>query len=271
MITRTDLILEALGKLPEHTQTLKKRFAFLRHLDSAAFQKKAENMSVENLAEIIDVDHTELVEFLNLPPEKVNQNIQTLLIAKNRPGGFRYKQGENLKEKSFDVRELVASGVDPFTEIQKIAKTLKKNEYLKIASDFRPAPLLRHMESKGYVYEEEKEGDLFFTYFYFEGLYKKESGFLELAQNRCVKLKNDLHSKNRQSVVELDVRDLAAPEPMEKILATIHGNQNLQMVEVIHRKIPYLLVEPLARQGWGVAVFENGDDILVYAIKENLL
>ncbi|NPA73518.1 MAG: DUF1858 domain-containing protein [Epsilonproteobacteria bacterium] len=49
-----------------------------------------------------------------------------------------------------DANELLDKGKNPLAEAHKLLKKLKKDETLKIVSDFRPEPLIEEFEKQGY-------------------------------------------------------------------------------------------------------------------------
>lgn len=52
--------------------------------------------------------------------------------------------------KKFDVRRLIASGVEPFPEIRKRVDALAPNEGITIVSPFLPSPLIEKLSGEGF-------------------------------------------------------------------------------------------------------------------------
>lgn len=50
--------------------------------------------------------------------------------------------------------------------------------------------------------------------------------------------------------IELDVSDLAPPEPMEKIIFHLAKLANQHYLKVYHRRLPYPLFKVLVENGW---------------------
>ena len=61
--------------------------------------------------------------------------------------------------KRFDVRKLLADGIDPLTEIRKRVAGLKPNEGLIIVAPFLPAPLIELLRGEGFGSRVERQPD----------------------------------------------------------------------------------------------------------------
>jgi TusA-related sulfurtransferase len=65
----------------------------------------------------------------------------------------------------------------------------------------------------------------------------------------------------------LDVRDLAAPEPMVKILEATATLQPGAVLLVTHSRVPSLLYPRLAERGLSVETVERADGVVELTIK----
>ena len=54
------------------------------------------------------------------------------------------------KFKRFDVRDILARGVEPFPEIRKRVDALKSDDGLVIVAPFLPSPLIVKLQSEGF-------------------------------------------------------------------------------------------------------------------------
>ncbi len=52
--------------------------------------------------------------------------------------------------KKFDVRPLLAAGLEPFPEIRKRIDALRPQEGLSVSAPFLPSPLIEKLTSEGY-------------------------------------------------------------------------------------------------------------------------
>jgi uncharacterized protein (DUF2249 family) len=69
--------------------------------------------------------------------------------------------------KRFDVRKLLAQGVEPFPEIRKRVDALKTGEGLAVFAPFLPSPLIEKLRSEGYSSRAEPQPDgSWVTYFW---------------------------------------------------------------------------------------------------------
>jgi hypothetical protein len=62
------------------------------------------------------------------------------------------------KFKRFDVRDLLARGVEPFPEIHKRVSALKPDEGLIIVAPFLPSPLVEKLTGEGFSSKVERGG-----------------------------------------------------------------------------------------------------------------
>jgi hypothetical protein len=59
----------------------------------------------------------------------------------------------------FDVRKLLALGIEPFPEIRKRVDALKPAEGIVIIAPFLPAPLIERLQSEGFKSRSEHQAD----------------------------------------------------------------------------------------------------------------
>ena len=71
------------------------------------------------------------------------------------------------KFKRFDVREILARGVEPFPAIRQRVDTLKPDEGLIVVAPFLPSPLIEKLNSEGFQSKFERgEGADWIIYFW---------------------------------------------------------------------------------------------------------
>lgn len=71
------------------------------------------------------------------------------------------------KFKRFDVRGLLAQGVEPFPEILKRVSLLKSGEGLIVVAPFLPSPLVERLGAEGFVSKVERgQGADWLVYFW---------------------------------------------------------------------------------------------------------
>ena len=73
------------------------------------------------------------------------------------------------KFKRFDVRDLIARGVEPFPEIRQRVARLKPEEGLLVVAPFLPSPLIERLGSEGFASKvEHGAGGQWMVYFWRE-------------------------------------------------------------------------------------------------------
>jgi TusA-related sulfurtransferase len=71
--------------------------------------------------------------------------------------------------------------------------------------------------------------------------------------------------------IQLDVRGLAAPEPMVKILETTASLPTGTILTVLHSRIPALLYPRLAERGLSVETVERSDGVVQLTIQRPVI
>lgn len=137
-----------------------------------------------------------------------------------------------------DVRPSLASGVDPFSLIMKNIETLKDGEILHLINSFEPLPLYNVLGKRGFDHYTENVDGVFNVYF-FKNDVKSETSISE--EPSLTKI---------ETVVEIDVRELAPPEPMMVILEKLREMDEKSILLVHHHREPMMLYEKLDELGW---------------------
>lgn len=71
--------------------------------------------------------------------------------------------------KRFDVRELLARGIEPFPEVRRRVDALKPDEGLIVVAPFLPSPLVEKLTSEGFLSKIERgKGADWIIYFWRE-------------------------------------------------------------------------------------------------------
>ena len=61
--------------------------------------------------------------------------------------------------KRFDVRKLIAAGIEPFPEIRRRINALKSDEGLELVAPFLPSPLIEKLRSEHFASRVEPQSD----------------------------------------------------------------------------------------------------------------
>ena len=68
--------------------------------------------------------------------------------------------------KRFDVRDLIARGIEPFPEIHKRVTGLKTDEGLMVVAPFLPSPLIERLGSEGFASKVERSAGTDWTVYF---------------------------------------------------------------------------------------------------------
>jgi uncharacterized protein (DUF2249 family) len=148
------------------------------------------------------------------------------------------------KVTTLDVRPVLAKGEDPFKNIMETLKKVKAGYTLEVINTFEPTPLIKIVNSKGYVSMVETKEAIVYTYFLkvaeIENTQPTETSINKISNN-------DFEDKKvtcKKEIREIDVRDLEMPLPMLTILNELEALKENDALYVHHKKIPqYLLPE----------------------------
>jgi hypothetical protein len=73
------------------------------------------------------------------------------------------------KFKRFDVRDMLARGVEPFPEIHKRVSALKPDEGLIVVAPFLPSPLVEKLTGEGFSSKVERGGGADWMIYFWRG------------------------------------------------------------------------------------------------------
>lgn len=265
MITTNMKISEILNKYPQTLEVFIRVSPHFRKLENKFLRKAlASRVNVIQAASIAGVNPEKLLAELNksinqeykMEKSKVENSIdETLSLDKTE----RIKNLSDEKIITLDVRPILDKGLDPFKDIMSRIKELKEDEVLLIINSFEPIPLYSVLGSKGFQHWTEKENNSFKVYFF-----KKTNDSMELDQNISDNVKRELNFEN---VIELDVRELAPPEPMMKILETLPQIDDKSVLLVHHHREPMMLYPKLEERGFEAITNKINDSyfkVLIY-------
>lgn len=123
---------------------------------------------------------------------------------------------QNAAPREFDVRPILRSGGEPFQAIMEAVNALRPGQALRLLAPFRPQPLFKVMEGRGFSHEaqEIQGGD-------WEVLFKPNAAGAPVE----VSADADNAASWPDPVENLDLTELDPPEPMVRILAAVERLQ----------------------------------------------
>ncbi|UDF32420.1 UNVERIFIED_ORG: DUF2249 domain-containing protein (plasmid) [Roseateles sp. XES5] len=153
--------------------------------------------------------------------------------------------------KVLDVRPTLQSGGEPFQEIMQAVQALAPGQGLKLVAPFRPQPLFRVMEGRGFDHEareiESGHWEVLFTP-------QKDAAPVEISVDA------DRPETWPDPSFHLDLSDLDPPEPMVRILAAVEKLDAGDVLFAVLSREPLFLFPELTKRGhqWAGNFDETG-------------
>lgn len=142
--------------------------------------------------------------------------------------------------KVLDVRPTLKNGGEPFQEIMRAVQELLPGQGLKLVAPFRPQPLFRVMEGRGFDHEarEIESG-------HWEVLFTPRTGV------PAVEISADADRPDTwpDPSIHLDLEDLDPPEPMVRILAAVEEMEEGEVLFAVLSREPLFLFPELTKRG----------------------
>ncbi|MEX2380974.1 MAG: DUF2249 domain-containing protein [Opitutales bacterium] len=147
--------------------------------------------------------------------------------------------------REFDARPVLEAGQEPFTLIMQAMDRLEPGEVFKLQAPFEPVPLYAVLGRKGFQRWARQAG---------EG----EGGFWEIFFYRAEEPDSSADGAEAEeefaggdeSILELDVRGLEPPEPLERVLEVVEQMAYGEVLRVVHHRNPLILFDVLVERGF---------------------
>lgn len=173
----------------------------------------------------------------------------------NEPTEFRplYMQSiGNYEIIDFDVRPILEQGNDPLKLIMNKIKELPSTRILRIINSFIPTPLMKLLSDKGFEsYAERVKEDVFHIYIHQT---EKATPLIVKENQETIESWDNVWAKFQDNLVEIDVRNLEMPSPMEAILHALQTLEKGKALFVYHKRVPMYLLPELAEMNFRVAI-----------------
>jgi len=174
-----------------------------------------------------------------------------------QPDWFVHMQPERLTY--FDVRGIIAGGEDPLKAIMQKFRALPEGNVLCIINSFVPYPLIKLLKKeRAPSFVTNPEEKLYHTWFLKEAvpLPADPTTAGRVFMEEGASFATLLNSYDRKELVEIDVRHLEMPLPMETILATLHQLKGGEVLYVHHKRVPFPLLEALEDEPISIHIYE---------------
>ncbi len=251
LIKENEAAIEAIASINSHfnklrNPLLRKILASRVTIDDAARIGKCDvAVLFKKLAEIgfeIEETSSKPISVNNKIESNENQEILTVI-----------KSG---KVTSLDVRPALAKGEDPFKTIMAAIKVLEKGYVLEIINTFEPTPLIKIINSKGYISMVKNVSGVIYTYFL-----KSENVGVETVNSELIfKISKEKMEQEKATfgtkIQEIDVRDLEMPLQMITILQALEELDKDSALFIHHKKIPQYLLPEVAQRNFKTYITE---------------
>lgn len=191
----------------------------------------------------------------------VNHSENVTVAQEPEPSWLSEAEPKNIVE--LDVRPVLESGKDPLRLIIEKMNGLQPHEILCVLNSFEPTPLISLLANKGYESYVVFEGELCKTYFNAS----TESSVPSVSLPEISDGWEERFNFYKNNLVEIDVRQLAMPMPMVRVLETLATLPQGKALLVHHRKVPAFLLPELGDRKFSYLINEFAPDkvdILIY-------
>lgn len=147
----------------------------------------------------------------------------------------------------FDVRSLLANGVDPYDSVIAASSRVALGDRLTIDAPFNPTPLRRAMGKRGFSSRAQKLGEG-----HWRVVFLHDGGIDWERRAEAETLPEGAMQWTEEDGIHLDVRRLPPPEPLRVILRLVESLGESGTIVVHHDRDPVFLAPELAERGWRI-------------------
>jgi uncharacterized protein (DUF2249 family) len=166
-----------------------------------------------------------------------------------------------------DVREDLRAGREPFSKIMAAVSGLASGEVLQLRATFEPAPLYAVLGKRGFVHETHNDGPEDWSVYF----WRAESGGASAGGSTAVSppapAASEAGLNTGPGTLQLDVRGLEPPEPMQRTLEALEGLPAGHTLVQINVRVPQFLLPILAERGYEWEIDESAADRVLVRIR----
>lgn len=252
MITKDMKISKMLENYPATLEILLQTSPHFNKLKNKLLRKTlASRVNIEQASSIAGADLNSLLFNLNKAVNPISTpqfEIENSTIDKFKIDESADEFLESIKDKkiiTLDVRPIIESGKDPFTDIMSKVKLLTNDEIFLLINSFEPIPLYSVLGKKNFEHKTIKREEEFNVYFF-----RKDNSSIDAGNVSEEKNHESMAAHELENVIEIDVRELSPPEPMIKILETLSKVDEKTVLVVHHHREPLMLYPKLEERGY---------------------
>ncbi|GEO43116.1 hypothetical protein SAE02_72640 [Skermanella aerolata] len=168
-----------------------------------------------------------------------------------KTAGDWFEQAERLSAPHLDVRPLLASGQDPFSQVMSMSAQVQPGGFMVVDAPFDPAPLRRVLAKKGFTSLGRQFGPS-----HWRICWRREMILQVEAETDEPMPRHGPEPWNDADGIHLDVRGLQPPEPLTRVLDLIDQGETDNLV-LHHDREPVFLYPMLAERGWSCLSVEH--------------
>ena len=271
MITKDMKISKMLEAYPSTLDILLQTSPHFNKLKNKLLRKTlSSRVNVEQAAAIAGVD-------LNLLLFNLNKIVNPISASKFESANSQKNISEiadsaddflqSIKDRTtimLDVRPIIESGRDPFTDIMAKVKSLKDDDIFLLINSFEPIPLYSVLGKKNFKHKTIKIGNEFNVYFFRDNIPFSSDDKVSDIKNDEQEIDHEL-----ENIIEIDVRELPPPEPMMKILETLSKVDEKTVLVVHHHREPLMLYPKLEERGYKAICSKINENYFKVVIVKN--
>ncbi len=275
MITKDWKVSKVLEEYPQTLEVFVAATLHFKKLRNPLLRKAlAPRVTVEQAARIGGVEVNELLSKLNssVGLEYVPQNSTPADKTREQSAEFErvnraIVETIEREEVVLDVRPIISSGSDPLKIILQTVRGMRQGQALHLINSFEPIPLYSVLGDRGFEHLTRNVQGVWHVWFFKPG--GGES--VHIGQNNTgenVQQYDRGGEVEGERIIELDVRGLAPPEPMMRILEKLSEVDEKTTLLVHHHREPMLLYEKLEQRGYQAVTEKVGDDYYKVVIRK---
>ncbi|HWP83201.1 MAG TPA: DUF2249 domain-containing protein [Bacteroidota bacterium] len=279
MITKDWKVSKVLEEYPQTLEIFVAATPHFKKLRNPLLRKAlASRVTVLQAAKIGGVDVDELLKNLNAAVglEYVPQNDTPANETQELQDEFESVNQAIIEtiaseEVVLDVRPIISSGSDPLKTILQTVRGLREGQALHLINSFEPIPLYSVLGDKGFQHFTRNVMGVWHVWFFRSNdgtnSLSREAGS-RTTEQQADSSKSTEPVEAEERIIELDVRGLAPPEPMMKILEKLPEVDARTILLVHHHREPMLLYEKLERRGYQAVTEKVGEEYYKVVIRK---
>jgi uncharacterized protein (DUF2249 family) len=265
-ISESTKISQLIQENPETIEVIASINKHFRKLKNPVLRKVlASRVSIADAAIIGGVSISDFFKKLKTIGFELEENVNGLTNQEKMINENTMENIDQSKVTEMDVRPIIASGSDPFKDINETVKTMPGDGILLIINSFEPIPIINHLKNQGFESKTERPEDgVVHTYLWKT---EKEIETLPEVENSEIGDFESAVAKFGKKVTTIDVRHLEMPEPMVLILQEIENLPESHALFVHHKRIPQFLLPELKKRDFSIfnhEIDENNMDLILF-------